>query len=167
MSLKASRNHCRPSSRGQRETLYICAMHGAMFGSTKDCGSAPCYETRHTLVQCDAAKPSGSREIPTEKHRYKLVLPFTFHMYKTYTIQRLPQLSPQFLLQHAMYSACYWDTLLSISFQPLYTSDCFILLSTQQWLHWLVCSRLVLLLWFPGLMWLSASAGWYRTPKPT
>ena len=55
-------------------------------------GSAPCYENENTLVKCNAAKLSGSRETPTEKHRCKLVLPLTFYMHKTYTTRRLPKL---------------------------------------------------------------------------
>ena len=52
-SLKARGNHCRPSSWGQRETK-TCAMHNAIFGSNKNRGSAPCYETEKYAcwVQC-------------------------------------------------------------------------------------------------------------------
>jgi len=67
-------------------------MHSAMFGSTKDRGSAPCYENEKYACQVQCSKPSGSRETPTEKHRCKLVLPLTFHMHNTYTRRRLPKL---------------------------------------------------------------------------
>jgi hypothetical protein len=60
---------------------------GSLLSPLDLCNTPSSSSSSSLLGKCNAAKPSGSRETPTKKHRCKSVLPLTIHMYKTYTTQ--------------------------------------------------------------------------------
>ena len=88
-----------------------------MFGSTKDRGSAPCYENEKYACQVQCSKTEWLQRNTNRARWCKLVLPLTFHMHKTYMARPSPQLrtfasannipsmsvrDTKFLLQHVL-----------------------------------------------------------------